>query len=413
MGHDGAGPVLLTAHHHAIDVEIASLLSCSQMCILALTSRLCREAAEAAAQEAAMRAIDAQEEEECVLRRREGETWRYTWLRLQVPLLHCAGGLTDAWQEPSEQTTARYGYQLLEQLLKFYPEERCTAAQALDHHFLSGFRECMWTEMQPHPRVSLSQSCHDEDHNGPGLIQHTLERLSTSTEYPGVTTLAEHPHPRGGDQAVELPSEFDPPKRSTFELFSHLNMTRAVRASPTGAPAENSEQEFTALKKSELEVPELRAELNTIEALDGIRHSNVVHLSNLYQGASSWYFVTPKCETTLHRVISSEQPLSILHVQYFAVQLVCAVHALHSAGMVLGHLTPSSVYVNANCDLRLLCDSTIHSDTSVHDSDECEFASLCYKAPELVLSPCYATKKPANLWAGNRTTYSECRRVLA
>jgi serine/threonine protein kinase len=59
-------------------------------------------------------------------------------------------------------------------------------------------------------------------------------------------------------------------------------------------------------------------------------------------------------ETTLSKVIESEQILSEGHIELFMVQLVSACKYMHESKVVHRDLTPRNLLVNSNCVLKVL-----------------------------------------------------------
>ena len=60
-------------------------------------------------------------------------------------------------------------------------------------------------------------------------------------------------------------------------------------------------------------------------------------------------------DTDLHQIISSPQPLTDDHCQYFLYQILRALKYIHSAHVLHRDLKPSNLLLNGNCDLKV-CD---------------------------------------------------------
>lgn len=67
------------------------------------------------------------------------------------------------------------------------------------------------------------------------------------------------------------------------------------------------------------------------------------------------YLVQELCDSDLHQIIRSPQPLGVEHVRFFTYQVLRALRYVHSAGIVHRDLKPSNLLVDANCELKL-CD---------------------------------------------------------
>ena len=67
------------------------------------------------------------------------------------------------------------------------------------------------------------------------------------------------------------------------------------------------------------------------------------------------YIVSELMDTDLHQIISSPQPLTDDHCQYFVYQLLRGLKYIHSANVLHRDLKPSNLLLNANCDLKI-CD---------------------------------------------------------
>ena len=58
-------------------------------------------------------------------------------------------------------------------------------------------------------------------------------------------------------------------------------------------------------------------------------------------------------DTDLHQIISSPQPLTDDHCQYFLYQILRALKYIHSAHVLHRDLKPSNLLLNGNCDLKV------------------------------------------------------------
>ncbi|KAG3083566.1 hypothetical protein PC122_g10497 [Phytophthora cactorum] len=65
------------------------------------------------------------------------------------------------------------------------------------------------------------------------------------------------------------------------------------------------------------------------------------------------YIVTDLMESDLERIISSSQPLSDAHFQYFLYQILRGMKFVHSGNVLHRDLKPSNLLVNSNCDLSI------------------------------------------------------------
>ncbi|WBW71239.1 MAP kinase Spk1 [Schizosaccharomyces osmophilus] len=146
--------------------------------------------------------------------------------------------------------------------------------------------------------------------------------------------------------------------------------------------------------------------LREIRLLRHFHHENIIAILDIlpppsYQELEDVYIVQELMETDLYRVIRS-QPLSDDHCQYFTYQILRALKAMHSAGVVHRDLKPSNLLLNANCDLKVADFGLARSTTTVQDGSPgfmTEYvATRWYRAPEIMLSFCDYSKA-IDIWS--------------
>lgn len=67
------------------------------------------------------------------------------------------------------------------------------------------------------------------------------------------------------------------------------------------------------------------------------------------------YIVTELMDTDLHQIISSPQPLTDDHCQYFIYQILRGLKHMHSAHVLHRDLKPSNLLLNSDCLLKVSC----------------------------------------------------------
>lgn len=91
------------------------------------------------------------------------------------------------------------------------------------------------------------------------------------------------------------------------------------------------------------------------------KHENIIEIVDIMTGPPdtqdfhTLYIVTKLFECDLERIVTSAQPLTDQHYQYFLFQLLRGLKYIHSANVLHRDLKPSNLLVNANCDL-CICD---------------------------------------------------------
>lgn len=122
-------------------------------------------------------------------------------------------------------------------------------------------------------------------------------------------------------------------------------------------------------------------------------HDNVVHMWDIQHPHTSIddfkdvYMVMDVCDTDLHRIIYSRQPLLDEHVQFFVFQIMRGLKYIHSAGVLHRDLKPSNLLVDASCDLKI-CDFGLAR--GVQEEDNANLTEYVvtrwYRAPEIMLA---------------------------
>ena len=99
--------------------------------------------------------------------------------------------------------------------------------------------------------------------------------------------------------------------------------------------------------------------LREIRILRHFTHENVIRIKDILRPVSQdrfddVYIVSELMDTDLHQIISSPQPLTDDHCQYFLYQILRALKYIHSAHVLHRDLKPSNLLLNGNCDLKVI-----------------------------------------------------------
>jgi len=134
--------------------------------------------------------------------------------------------------------------------------------------------------------------------------------------------------------------------------------------------------------------------LREVKILRHFNHENVIRIKDILRPSSldrfeDVYIVSELMDTDLHQIISSPQPLTDDHCQYFLYQILRALKYIHSAHVLHRDLKPSNLLLNGNCDLKV-CDfglARVAHPEENHAGFMTEYvATRWYRAPEIMLS---------------------------
>lgn len=163
------------------------------------------------------------------------------------------------------------------------------------------------------------------------------------------------------------------------------------------ASHKESQQQVAILRSLPFEYLEcgLRV-LRVIKLLRHFHHENIISVLDVPRPRNSEscqevYIVQELMETDMQSLImDGNQELSDDHCQYFLYQILRALKAIHSAGIVHCNLNPSNLLINTNCDLKVsgfgAARPSTNSDVAKGTSTG-PVGSLCYRAPDIMLPP--------------------------
>ncbi|ETV95269.1 CMGC/MAPK protein kinase [Aphanomyces invadans] len=143
--------------------------------------------------------------------------------------------------------------------------------------------------------------------------------------------------------------------------------------------------------------------LRETRLLGHFNHKNITRLLDLLPPPSraafdDMYIIAELMETDLHQVIYSMQPMSDDHVKYFLYQILCALHHIHSAGVIHRDMKPSNILLNSNCDLKI-CDFGLARGGFPENIELTEYVvTRWYRAPEIMLN-CLQYTEAVDMWA--------------
>jgi mitogen-activated protein kinase 1/3 len=111
---------------------------------------------------------------------------------------------------------------------------------------------------------------------------------------------------------------------------------------------------------------------------------------SLHEPTGNLYVIVGAMDTDLSRILKSRQPLTEEHFQYFTLQLLEALKAMHAIGVVHTNLRPDNIYLTKSCDLRVGGFRSVQLEGTVHDCNDTrrEYGQTrWYRSPEIMLQP--------------------------
>ncbi|CAM9913360.1 unnamed protein product, partial [Phaeothamnion confervicola] len=210
---------------------------------------------------------------------------------------------------------------------------------------------------------------------------------------------------------------------ATFEVSAQYKMVRPIGHGAYGVviSAVNKEmRQSVAIKKigeAFRDPVDAKRILREIKLLRFFRHDNIIRLVDIQPPPSladfeDVYMVTDLMETDLHRIIYSNQPLTLDHAKWFVYQVLKALKYMHSANVLHRDLKPSNLLLNSNCDLKV-CDLGLARGISTAKQVMTEYVvTRWYRAPEIMLA-CQEYTKAIDVWSvGCILAELLCRRPL-
>lgn len=160
-----------------------------------------------------------------------------------------------------------------------------------------------------------------------------------------------------------------------------------------------------------IDIKRLFREIKLLHLLNGNPH--IVALKNVVtthdEGAiNGMALVFERYDTNLHRVIASQEPLSIRHIQRIADQIIYALVYIHSAKLVHRDLKPANILINRDCSV-VICDFGLARAVQYVNRDSRPtplyrrltqyVVTRWYRAPEIIVGNPDAGEAPADMWS--------------
>lgn len=137
-------------------------------------------------------------------------------------------------------------------------------------------------------------------------------------------------------------------------------------------------------------------------------HPNVITLYNLSvnEEKSELYMMMELMDCDLHQIISSAQPLTVMHHKCFAYQMLEGIKAMHEVGIFHRDLKPGNLLVSKDCRLRItdfglarfVDEATLVGENRMNPLTE-YVVTRWYRCPELLLAPNRPYNEAIDMWS--------------
>ena len=205
----------------------------------------------------------------------------------------------------------------------------------------------------------------------------------------------------------------------TFTVDSKYNFIRVMGSGAYGVVISarntnlNTQVAIKKVPKAFQDEIDAKRILREIKLLKHMKHDNIVGIVDMVPPMTRYvddfhdvYIVSELMETDLHRIICSNQALSIDHVKYFVYQILRALKYIHSANVLHRDLKPSNLLVNSDCLLKVcdfglargVLDENQMKDQSKRPLLTEYIVTRWYRAPEIMLA-CHEYDKPVDVWS--------------
>jgi len=130
--------------------------------------------------------------------------------------------------------------------------------------------------------------------------------------------------------------------------------------------------------------------LREVRLLRHFNHRNVLAIMDMVHPAEEEelediYIITELMQSDLHRIIHSNNDLSLEHIQYILYQVLLGLKYMHSANVIHRDLKPSNILINEDCEVKI-CDFGLARGVVEEDEDLLTeyVVTRWYRAPEVI-----------------------------